>query len=45
MIKKTFLITLLIVTALMLFGCQTVQGIGGDIQWIGEKSAELLEGP
>ena len=23
-------------------GCQTVQGIGGDIQWIGEASAGVL---
>ena len=44
MVKKTFLIVLLIVASLWFFGCQTVQGVGGDIQWIGEKSAEIIEG-
>lgn len=44
MIKKVLLIIVLIVLSLALVNCQTVQGLGGDIQWTGEKTAELLEG-
>ncbi len=42
--KKVLLIIVLIVLSLVLVNCQTVQGLGGDIQWTGEKTAELLEG-
>ena len=28
---------------LSLIGCQTVEGIGGDIEWIGEKAAEVID--
>ena len=44
MVKKTFLAVLLIGASLWLFGCQTVKGLGGDIKWMGEKSAEAMEG-
>jgi predicted small secreted protein len=44
MIKKVLLVLVLIVLFLALVNCQTVQGLGGDIQWTGEKTAELLEG-
>lgn len=44
MVKKLILIFLLIVVGLSVISCQTVQGLGGDIQWTGEKSAEALEG-
>jgi predicted small secreted protein len=44
MIKKVFLIAVLIVVMLSLVGCQTVQGLGGDIKWTGEKGAEILSG-
>jgi predicted small secreted protein len=27
----------------LLIGCRTVQGIGADIQWIGEKGEEAIE--
>ena len=43
MIKKVLLVLVLIVLSLALVNCQTVQGLGGDIQWTGEKTAELLE--
>jgi len=26
-----------------LIGCQTVQGIGGDIEWLGEKATEVID--
>ena len=44
MIKKMLLAAALIVMLFSLVSCQTVQGVGGDIKWTGEKTAELLEG-
>ncbi len=44
MIKKLVLVLLLILSSLTLISCQTVQGLGGDIQWTGEKTAEAIEG-
>jgi predicted small secreted protein len=44
MIKKILLIIVLIVMAFSIIGCQTVQGVGGDIKWTGQKTAEILEG-
>ena len=29
---------------LFLTNCQTVQGVGGDIKWTGQKGAEVFEG-
>lgn len=43
MIKKMLLIVALVSAIFLSAGCQTVQGIGGDIQWLGDKTAELLE--
>ena len=43
MIRKVFLVMVLIVMLFSLVSCQTVQGVGGDIQWIGEKGTETLE--
>jgi len=44
MAKKVLLMVTLIVLMLSLIGCQTIQGLGGDIKWTGEKGAEILEG-
>jgi predicted small secreted protein len=44
MIKKVLLLAILIVLCFSSISCQTVQGIGGDIKWTGEKGSELLEG-
>ncbi|MGD9110417.1 MAG: hypothetical protein PVG93_05710 [Phycisphaerales bacterium] len=44
MIRKLILVFLLIVSSLTLISCQTVQGLGGDIQWTGEKTAEMMGG-
>ncbi|MDD5327597.1 MAG: hypothetical protein PHY02_07260 [Phycisphaerae bacterium] len=44
MIKKIILCVILIVLCLSLVGCQTVAGVGGDIQWTGQKGAEILGG-
>ncbi len=43
MAKKVFLVIALIVLMFSLVGCQTVQGLGEDVTWVGEKGAELLE--
>ena len=43
MVKKILLLVALIVVMFSLISCQTVQGLGGDIKWTGEKGAELLE--
>jgi predicted small secreted protein len=44
MAKKIILYVILIVLSFSLISCQTVQGIGGDIKWTGEKGAEVLGG-
>lgn len=44
MAKKLLITLTLIIIALSLLGCGTVQGIGSDIQWVGEKGGELIEG-
>ena len=43
MIRKVFLVVVLTVMLFSLVSFQTVQGIGADIQWIGEKGEETLE--
>ena len=44
MVRKILLLAALVFAAVFFAGCQTVQGIGGDIKWTGEKCAEILEG-
>lgn len=41
MAKKVLVLTLLLVV-FVFAGCQTVQGLGEDIKWTGEKGAEIL---
>jgi predicted small secreted protein len=43
MVKKVLLVVVLVVMVFSLVSCQTVQGIGGDITWIGRKGEETLE--
>lgn len=43
MFRKVILIIAFIAIAFSLIGCQTVQGLGKDITWIGEKSAEVVD--
>ena len=43
MVKRILLLIVLIGFLFVLFGCQTVQGLGEDIKWTGEKGAEILE--
>jgi predicted small secreted protein len=42
MARKVLLLVILIVTVFAIIGCQTVQGIGEDIKWTGEKGAEVV---
>jgi len=42
MLKKMLLVTALVVLLIALAGCQTVQGFGKDIEWTGQKGAEVL---
>jgi len=43
MIRKVVLVMVLIVMLCSLVSCQTVQGIGADIQWVGEKGEKAIE--
>jgi predicted small secreted protein len=43
MARKIFLIVALVIVLFSLLDCQTVQGIGEDITWVGEKGSELVE--
>ncbi|HUV40342.1 MAG TPA: hypothetical protein VMW23_00970 [Sedimentisphaerales bacterium] len=43
MVERIGLLVVLMVLLIFLAGCQTVQGLGGDIKWTGEKGAEILE--
>jgi len=42
MVKKVLLAAALAVAFYVLTGCQTVQGLGEDIRWTGEKGAEVV---
>jgi len=44
MLKKFLLIMLLAILSVSLIGCQTVSGMGGDIQWTAQATSDLLEG-
>ncbi len=35
MVKKALIIIMLLLVMLSATGCQTIQGIGGDIRWLG----------
>ncbi len=43
MVKKVILVLALIVMVFSLVSCQTVQGIGADIQWVGKKCEKAIE--
>ncbi|MHC4120589.1 MAG: entericidin A/B family lipoprotein [Planctomycetota bacterium] len=43
MIRKVLLVIVLTGIVLSLAGCKTVQGIGGDITWLGQKGEEAIE--
>ena len=41
--RKVLIIVVLVLMLFSLMSCQTVQGIGKDIQWIGEKGEQAIE--
>jgi len=43
MVRKVLLVIALVVVVLPVVGCKTVQGIGGDISWIGKKGQDIVE--
>jgi predicted small secreted protein len=44
MLKRIILAATLVVLILILLGCNTVEGMGKDIEWTGQKGAEILGG-
>jgi predicted small secreted protein len=42
MIRNVLLVVALIVLSVSLLGCNTVQGIGEDITWIGRKGSQVV---
>ena len=45
MVRKVLLVFALIVVLFSLIGCQAVAGLGRDVTWTAEETADLLEGP
>lgn len=43
MVRKVLLVLALVGVLFSLLGCQTVQGLGEDIKWTGEKAAEIVD--
>jgi len=43
MVKRMILKALLLAVILLSIGCRTIEGIGRDIEWIGQKGAEAVE--
>ena len=43
MVRKVLLIIALIIAVFAAVSCQTIQGVGEDITWIGKAGAEILE--
>jgi predicted small secreted protein len=43
MVRKVLLLLALIAVVFSLVGCNTIQGLGEDIKWTGEKAAEIVE--
>ncbi len=42
MLRRVFLAAVLFAVSLALIGCQTVQGLGKDIEWVGQKGSEVV---
>lgn len=43
MMRKVLIVSVLILMLFSLVSCKTVQGIGKDIQWVGEKGEQAIE--
>ncbi len=44
MLKRIILAAVLLVLMVILLGCNTVEGMGKDIEWVGQKGEEVLQG-
>lgn len=43
MVKRIILLIALGAMVFSFVGCKTVQGIGGDITWLGKKGEQVIE--
>lgn len=43
MIRRALLAIALAIVVVSVIGCKTVQGIGGDISWVGKKGEQIIE--
>ncbi|NIM15853.1 MAG: entericidin [Candidatus Aminicenantes bacterium] len=43
MVRRVILVLALVGVVFSLVGCQTIQGLGQDIKWIGEKGSEIVD--
>ena len=43
MVKRAILFVSLIFVMFFVANCQTVEGVGHDIEWLGEKTAETAD--
>lgn len=43
MLKKILLLVVLITLLFTLVGCQTLQGLGKDFEWMGQKMGEVVD--
>ena len=43
MVKKILLVIALAVAIFWVVSCKTVQGIGGDITWLGKKGEQAIQ--
>ncbi len=43
MAKRVLLLIALIAVVFAVVGCKTVQGIGGDITWLGKKGEQVVQ--
>ena len=43
MVTRILLLAILIVTVFSLLGCETAKGLKGDVQFIGDKTYEIVD--
>jgi predicted small secreted protein len=43
MVKKILLLIALCAMVFSFIGCKTVQGVGGDITWLGRKGEQIVD--
>lgn len=43
MVGRVILVLALVGVVFSLVGCRTIQGLGEDIKWIGEKGSEIVD--